>query len=805
MVNTQYAIRNTQYEKSKGQVILEYILLALCLCVIALRTTYTEGPATQSTTLPAGLSGDIYSLSVSVVLFLSFVFWFICGFCSKRFLYRFTAIEIGLCLFCIAAVIAGFAASNKRVAITDAVCFVAPVLMAALLVQILDSQPKIKLVLVVIAALGVVSAYQCAEQLFISNEVMIDQYEQAPRTMLEPLGIQPGSFQQFLFEHRLYSRCVRGFFTTSNSAGSFAILASFAALALFIDKFKCHKASPSGNRQSLASRPLPLIAGGLAVAVIVFGLIITQSKGAIAASLVAAAMFIAFLYFGDWLKMHRKAILFICLLFFIAAGWAVVAYGLAHDRLPGGSSMLVRWQYWRAAARMYADHWLTGVGPGNFAHFYTHYKPAAALESVADPHNFLLSILTRYGSLGLIGFLALISIPLWRLTSPSLADEPRVTSHQSRKSQPSFRILATTYLTIISIVLLLIRPIIMPVAAGDTLDVIIYVVFTLYIVPVIAFAIGFWLLSANGKKQTRHTTRDTRYAIRNTSTVSVALFCAVLGVVLHNLIDFAIFEPPVFTSFWAIVACLIALDFQFIRRSFSEDGQNTRPLLVLKPKLSVRILMGAIVLASIWAYFNYAFIPVAKSTAKIHQARRAVSAGQFQRACSLLTAAAEDDRLNPAILNLNGRLYLQRYNETPNAQPALLKRAETCFLAAVARDKADFKNYQRLSEVYNLLAKTKPVQEKTNWLNYALDSIWSAIERYPGSSQLRIEMAEVAEQLGKTDIAIAQYEKAVEIEDVYRNQFQIMYPGREIFSRLGEEKYQLAKQRIKFLTGQSAP
>jgi hypothetical protein len=59
--------------------------------------------------------------------------------------------------------------------------------------------------------------------------------------------------------------------------------------------------------------------------------------------------------------------------------------------------------------------------------------------------------------------------------------------------------------------------------------------------------------------------------------------------------------------------------------------------------------------------------------------------------------------------------------------------------------------------------------------------------------------------LDKTDIAVAQYEKAVEIEDAYRNQFKVMYPGREIFSRLGEEKYKNAKQRIKYLSERLTP
>jgi O-antigen ligase len=772
---------NSNLSKSKGQVILEYIALALCLCVIALRTTYTEGPVAQSTT-PANLSDNLYTLSVSAALFLSFVFWFIYGFCYKRFLYRFTAIEIGLCLFCMAAVTAGFAASNKRAAITDTVCLIAPVLMAVLLVQILDSQSKIKLVLAVIAALGVVSAYQCAEQFFVSNQAMIDQYKESPATILEPLGIQSGSFQQFLFEHRLYSKDVRGFFTTGNAAGSFAILASFAVLALFIDKFKCRKASPSGNRQSQPSGSLFPVTCGIAVVVVIFGLIITHSKGAIAASLIAAGFFVAFLYFDNWLKMHKKAILLICLFFFIAVGCAVATYGLTHDRLPGGNSMLVRWQYWLAAAKMYADHPFTGVGPGNFAHFYTHYKPAAALETVADPHNFLLSVLTQYGPLGLIGFLAMIFLPLWRLTFPSLADEPRVTGHQLRESQPSFRTLAITYLTIISAALLLIRPLIIRTPlGGNTFEVILYLTFTLYVAPVTVFAIGFWLLTADTEPRvTGHQSRGTY--------ISAALFCAILGLTLHNLIDFAIFEPPVFTAFCAIVACLIALNLL----------QNHQPAFVIKPPLPIRIILVASGLLLIWGYFNYALVPVAKASSRNQQA---VRQGQsFENAHRLLYEAAEQDPLDPTALNLNGRLYLQQYNKTPNAQPALLKKAEACFFAAIARDNADFKNYEKLSEVYSLLAKNSPVQEKTDLLNYAIDSLQSAVEHYPTSDRLRFELAEAAEQLSRTDIAVAQYKKAVEIEDAYRNQFKIMYPGREIFSRLGEEKYEKAKQRIKQLS-----
>jgi hypothetical protein len=64
---------------------------------------------------------------------------------------------------------------------------------------------------------------------------------------------------------------------------------------------------------------------------------------------------------------------------------------------------------------------------------------------------------------------------------------------------------------------------------------------------------------------------------------------------------------------------------------------------------------------------------------------------------------------------------------------------------------------------------------------------------------LRVGLAEIAEQLGKTDFAVDQYKKAIAIEDGYRDQFRLMYPGREMFSRLGEQKYQFARQRTQQL------
>jgi tetratricopeptide (TPR) repeat protein len=618
-----------------------------------------------------------------------------------------------------------------------------------------------------VAVLGIVSAYRCWEQRS-ENERLIEFYEHDPATVLAQQHIVPNSLKHFQFEHRLYSKGISSFFTTSNSAGSFALLAFFTAIALLIDRYK--------SRDSDPLRAVWLITRGIAVAIIVSSLVITASKGAIGAAIAAAAMFATYLCFGSWLSRHRKAILVFCLLLGLFGSCTIAWYGLTYGRLPGGKSMLVRWQYWHAAAQMYADHFFAGIGPGNFANFYPQYKPAAASESVADPHNFVLAILTQYGPLGLIAFLAMILLPLWTAASPA----PASYSLQLQQPEPSFKKLAIVLAIIVSAVLLFIRPIVFPMPPPASPQEKMAGVFLLYIMPVIVFIAGFLLVEA-GEKPAKSA---------STNITTAALFCAVAGVALHNLVDFAIFEPGVSTVFWALIACLIALDYQ----------QKSHRQFVLKPTVFAKILSLAAAALIIWAYLNYALVPVTKSAAEIRQAEEAASISEFKTAHNLLTTAAKNDPLSSIPSLLNGQLYLQRFLESRPEQIALLQKSQEHLHEAIKRNKVDFENFEWLTEVYNQWAETSTLR-RDDLLTKADDSASRAVELYPGNADLRIKLAEIAEKLGKTDLALQQYKKAVEIEDAYRQQFRIMYPNREIFSRLGEEKYQFAKQRLKFLSG----
>ncbi|MHC4763071.1 MAG: O-antigen ligase family protein, partial [Planctomycetota bacterium] len=385
----------------------QYILLTICLAVIAIRSVSIESLNINSVNRPESVSEIAYSLTISTVLILTVLIWLIWLFCRKKFVFRITTIEVGLALFCIAAVIASCFAAQKRAAITASVTTIAPIMMAVMLVQILDSKKKIKILLYTIAAAGAVGALYCLVQFFWLNSVTLAQYQNDPNAILEKLRIPAGSFQQMLFEHSLNSRDVRGFFTTGNSAGSFALLTSFAAIALFLQNLKTKGPVPKKHLKTIIS--------ALITVIIISGLLITRSKGAIAAAIIALAILIAYIVFGKWIEHHKKETLLAFLIAVVLGGYSAVSYYQKHGCLPGGNSMLVRCQYWHASAKMYADHPLTGVGPGNFVSLYPRYKQPAAIETVADPHNFLLNILTQHGPIGLVGFLAAAIVPLAKI------------------------------------------------------------------------------------------------------------------------------------------------------------------------------------------------------------------------------------------------------------------------------------------------------------------------------------------------------------------------------------------------------
>ncbi len=93
--------------------------------------------------------------------------------------------------------------------------------------------------------------------------------------------------------------------------------------------------------------------------------------------------------------------------------------------LVNPTTIALRFSYWSGAFRMAADHWLTGVGLGNFGVEYPQYQPLGGGDS-KQVHNDFLQVLCETG---VVGFLLFTGFWVWfvvagarRLRTASIAD-----------------------------------------------------------------------------------------------------------------------------------------------------------------------------------------------------------------------------------------------------------------------------------------------------------------------------------------------------------------------------------------------
>jgi len=731
-----------------GPAVVEVLVLAVVLAVIALRATITEAPPMRAAAFSVNRYDQAYSLVISCVL----IGCTTLGLLVRGRSGRPAGPVWGLGLFLCAGLAGCLIASDKRLAVNQVVVSVAPMGLALLLAGILDQAWKRRLVLALIAALGVAGTFECLNQVVYGNRAIVEQYRSDPNSMLEPLGIERGTLQEFLFEHRLLTGGAPGFFTTRNSAGSFAVLALFACMALVVER----AANPG--------RPSILYAA--TAGLIVIGLVLTKSKGAALGLFVTGAGLYGFVRWRAWIAAHRGLVRASALALVLVLAGALIRYSLGHGRLPGGHAAEVRWQYWTATVRMIADHPWLGVGPGNFATHYNRYKPAEALESVADPHNFVLSLLAQYGPLGLIGFLVALGWPLVRALSAC-----RTVQEARPIPQPGWAL--GTCAAAVGLALFAARPWlshVLEAGAGGELGLIVLS----YGVPGLLVLVGMVLLSQGAQ--------DPKTARSHPWALALVLACGIGSLLVANLIDFALFEPAIATCVWAMAGCLVA----------STQGQPPAPGAPGR-RPWIAVLCTVAVFVACW--FGLA-APVLDTALGIERARQAAAAGDFEQAHRLLDRATAADRLSPAAASLQGKVYLGQSLRGSQADQALLRRAVHCLITATKRNPADFRDYEPLGDAYDLI--DVPDQ--------AYKAYDQAAQRYPACDRLWLRMGRMAERLGRPDLAAGHYARAIEIENAFRRQFALSYPdwSRPV-SRLGEQDYQFAQGRLKALAEGAPP
>ena len=114
-----------------------------------------------------------------------------------------------------------------------------------------------------------------------------------------------------------------------------------------------------------------------------------QSKTAYATPLLGAALIAVLWRRRDWISARSRRLYWITIVAFVIGIVAVMGHGLKHGSLFQ-LSLTYRWQYWVGAARLLVHHPWLGVGWGNFGQSYLGFRLPQAVEEIKDPHNFLI-------------------------------------------------------------------------------------------------------------------------------------------------------------------------------------------------------------------------------------------------------------------------------------------------------------------------------------------------------------------------------------------------------------------------------
>lgn len=323
---------------------------------------------------------------------------------SRSFYQTYTAPKLGLVMIGVAVaggiriieIIQGASSEGLRRLWIPAAAFVVPLSIAwvfapyrtwSLFGQLGRFQGLIPYVVIILFGILIADAFggraqRLAEALVLSAAIMSLYH------LLQFFGLDPFP----LASEGAGNRAARGTMGNTNFAGGFLAIALPVAVGQLL-------ANDSEREKA-----------GIALALIVAGLVVTFSQGAYAGALAGVAVSTGILFTSKWRFARWAGFALAGLVAAVAVGSilaSIVKPG--HPRIP--LTIQDRGRYWEQAGSMFAESPLIGRGPNAFAVEATQYRPArdatqaAAFDVADDPHSVFLAMLTSAGILGGLGYL----------------------------------------------------------------------------------------------------------------------------------------------------------------------------------------------------------------------------------------------------------------------------------------------------------------------------------------------------------------------------------------------------------------
>jgi len=269
------------------------------------------------------------------------------------------------------------------------------------------------------------------------------------------------------------------------------------------------------------------------------------------------------------------------------------------------------------------------------------------------------------------------------------------------------------------------------------------------------------------------------------------LGCGLLGFLLHNSIDFAIFQPGVGTFFFATLALTLAI----------RNGEPSPAAARITLKRSTHAIMLLVALA-LFAGWSFMTIKVTRAESLL------VRAGKEPYAADTLTAqAAQANPWDPNPCYWAGWRWQMIWNQTGRQDENAFYQARYWLDETIKRDPANHLHYWNMSRHYLAAIPTAADAKKPDYAKNAWSYCQESLQRYPTNSDLLLYAGQFLADHGPLldmenwqSKAVTLLEKALAVEQAFQDQQRQMYPERsEITPRLSPESQDQAQAQIQKL------
>lgn len=601
-------------------------------------------------------------------------------------------------------------AGDKFIAIVNASHWVAALVLLWSMSQVVDSWLRLRLLGGVGFALLLVLLAQGYYYRFLDLPDLQREWKEHRAEMLHQHGADLNSTEAIQIGKNIESGDVIGFSVSRNTYAAVLVLLGLVSVGIAVQRL-----ADGDSNGWIAPIAIVLVLSLLMLYRYV------QSKTAYATPLLGAALIAILWRKRNWIGAHSRRLYWSAVVAFIVGIVAVVGHGLKHGTLFQ-LSLTYRWQYWVGAGRLFIHHPWLGTGWGNFGESYLAFRLPQAVEEIKDPHNFLIRAFVELGIAGGALTVAWMARLWWELTQfPARA----ATVDADRSADGAHR-RAMLFLLLVPTIAVALNAII----AIDWQQKPAWMILELF-----KRAIFLMLLVAGLGVATLRSMERQELDDRPAPWLLTSMLVALALFLLHNLIDFSLFEPGPMFVFALLAGGALGMRLQERpRRGFGT------PLTVAS-----LILFGVVwLVAAGGGAWNVA---LAESLA--HDADDLVRAGQGGAALPRLLDASKLVPINPD--------YAYRAALLGHDNPLM---AREMLAAAIAADPMSVRYHRAMAELD---------ESQREWSN-ALAEYRKAVELDPNNLGLRIEYAGLLHRRGNAAEARRQYERVLELNELLPSQ-----------------------------------